>query len=134
MEQMRKLTVTAAALAAAAAVVPAAATPARPQTTTPGVIYVLKTAVDDTGIHFPKDKYTKNGITRYPRGAQIRYEFTNKSSKPLAVYVWGAETLVMKPHGGHATIFINWAYRGDYHYWRIYRGHRIAPVGTIVIF
>jgi len=133
MEPMRNAFAVTGAALVAATVVPAA-TPARPQTTTPGVIYVLKTLVDDKGVHMPKDKYTKNGITRYPRGAEIRYEFTNKGSKPYAVHVWGADTVVMKANGGHATMFINWQYRGDYHYWRILRGHRISPVGTIIIF
>jgi hypothetical protein len=133
MKPMRNAFAVTGAALVAATVVPAA-TPARPQTTTPGVIYVLKTLVDDKGVHMPKDKYTKNGITRYPRGAEIRYEFTNKGSKPYAVHVWGADTVVMKANGGHATMFINWQYRGDYHYWRILRGHRISPVGTIIIF
>ena len=90
-------------LAAGAALIAAAALPAatqaRPLTTTPGVIYVLKTAVDDKGVHVPKDKFTRNGITRYPRGALIRYEFTNKGTQAYAVHVWGADTVVMKPHG-----------------------------------
>jgi hypothetical protein len=133
MSPMKKLTISAAAVAAAAAVV-AGASPARPLTTTPGVIYVLKTTVDDTGVHIPKDKFTRNGITRYPRGAQIRYEFTNKGSKPYAVHMWGADTVVMRAHGGHAAMFVNWQYRGDYHYWRLVRGKRVAPVGTIIIF
>lgn len=130
---MRKLLALAAASLAAAAVVPAA-TPARPLTTTPGVVYVLKTPVDDTGIHFPKDKYTRHGITRYPRGAEIRYEFTNKGSKPYAAFVWATDTVAMKPHGGHATMFVNYQYRGTYHYYRVLHGKRIAPVGTIIIF
>jgi hypothetical protein len=102
-------------------------------TTTPGVIYVLKVPVDDKGIHIPKDRFTRNGITRYPRGAEIRYEFTNKGTKPYAVTVWASETLVIKP-GGHAALFINWQYRGDYHYFRSLRGKRIAPIGTVIIF
>jgi hypothetical protein len=102
-------------------------------TTTPGVIYVLKVPVDDKGIHIPKDKFTRNGITRYPRGAEIRYEFTNKGTKPYAVFMWAADTLVMKPRG-HQTIFVNWQYRGTYHYYRLLHGKRIAPVGTIIIF
>lgn len=118
---------------AAAAIVPAA-TPARPQTTTPGVIYVLKTLVDDKGIHIPRDQFTKKGITRYPRGAEIRYEFTNKGSKAYAVHMWAADTVVMKARRGHATMFVNWQYRGTYHYWRLARGHRVSPVGTIIIF
>ena len=122
----------AAALLAALAV--PAATAARPATTTPGVIYVLKVTVDDKGIHIPKDRFTRNGVTRYPRGAQIRYEFTNKGSKPYAVFMWAADTVVMKPHGGHAAMFVNWQYRDTYHYYRLYRGHKLRPVGTIVIF
>lgn len=133
MERMRNAIAVTAAFVAAAAVVPAA-TPARPLTTTPGVIYVLKTPVDDKGIHVPKDQFTKNGITRYPRGAVIRYEFVNKGTKPYAVHMWGADTIVMKAHGGRATMLVNWQYRGDYHYWRIYRGHRLNPVGTVIIF
>jgi hypothetical protein len=132
MKRMRNAIAVTAAFVAAAAVVPAA-TPARPQTTTPGVIYTLKTPVDDKGIHMPKDQFTKNGITRYPRGGEIQYVFTNKGTKPYAVRIWGHTTPVIKP-GGHATVFINWQYRGTYKYWRIYRGHRISPVGTIVIF
>jgi hypothetical protein len=133
MGAMRNATVLFAAALGAAVVVPAA-TPARPQTTTPGVIYVLKVPVDDKGIHIPRDRFTRNGISRYPRGALIRYEFSNKGTKPYAVHVWGAETVVMKARTGHASMLVNWAYRGDYHYWRIYRGHRIPPVGTVVIF
>ena len=119
-----------AALVAAAL---AGATQARPETTKPGVIYVLQVPVDDKGVHLPKDKFTRNGITRYPRGAEIRFEFTNKGTKPYAVHVWAVDTIVMKP-GRHASMFVNWQYRGDYHYWRILRGHRLSPVGTIIIF
>jgi len=132
MERMRNAIAVTAAFVAAAAVVPAA-TPARPQTTTPGVIYKLKVPVDDKGIHVPKDQFTKNGVTRYPRGALIQYQFTNKGTKPYAVHVWAHDSVVMKP-GGHAVVFINWQYRGDYSYWRIYRGHQLKPIGRIIIF
>src|SRR3982074_3219512 len=70
---------------------------ARPQTTTPGVIYVIKTPVDDKGIHIPKDKFTRNGVTRYPRGALIRYEFINKGTQSYAARIWATETVAIKP-------------------------------------
>jgi len=135
MHAMKKPPVFAAAVAAAAAaaLLPGSAG-ARPQTTTPGVIYVLKVTVDDKGVHIPKDRFTRNGITRYPRGALIRYEFTNKGTKPYSVFMWAADTVVMKPHGGHASMLVNFQYRDTYHYYRLYRGHKIAPVGTIIIF
>ncbi|HEX4679696.1 MAG TPA: hypothetical protein VH210_10900 [Gaiellaceae bacterium] len=120
-------------VALVAAIAVPAAVDARPQTTTPGVIYVIKTTVDDKGIHIPKDKFTRNGVTRYPRGALIRYEFVNKGTKPYAVRIWATETLVMKPGRKDASL-INWAYRGDYTYARIYKGHQIKPIGKIIIF
>jgi hypothetical protein len=131
MNPMKKTLAVSAALVAAIAV--PAAVVARPQTTTPGVIYVIKTTVDDKGIHIPKDKFTRNGVSRYPRGALIRYEFTNKGTKPYAVHIWGSETLVMKP-GRTESRLINWAYRGEYTYARVYKGHQISPIGKIIIF
>jgi hypothetical protein len=110
-----------------------AAVSARPSTTTPGVIYVIKTPVDDKGVHIPKDKFTRNGITRYPRGALIRYEFTNKGTKPYAVRMWAEETVVIKP-GRKAQMLVNWAYRGDYTYARVLKGHQIRPIGKVIIF
>jgi hypothetical protein len=131
MNHMKSMLAVSAALVGA--IVLPAAVHARPQTTTPGVIYVIKTTVDDKGIHIPKDKFTRNGVSRYPRGALIRYEFTNKGTKPYAVRIWATETVVIKP--GHQAIrLVNWAYRGDYTYARIYKGHQISPIGTIIIF
>ncbi|MDX6426433.1 MAG: hypothetical protein QOD52_1838 [Gaiellaceae bacterium] len=131
MNHMKSMLAVSVAFAAAIAV--PATVHARPQTTTPGVIYVIKTTVDDKGIHIPKDKFTRNGVTRYPRGALIRYEFTNKGTKPYAVRIWASSTLVMKPGQKQARL-VNWAYRGDYTYARIYKGHQISPIGTIIIF
>lgn len=131
MEEMRNPLIATAALVAAFAL--PAVVMARPQTTTPGVIYVITTPVDDKGIHVPKDKFTRNGVSRYPRGAIIRYEFVNKGTKPYVVRMWAAETLVIKP-GHKAAMLVNWAYRGDYTYARIYKGHQIGPIGSVVIF
>lgn len=131
MNDMKKTLAVSVALVAAVAV--PATVVARPLTTTPGVIYVLKTPVDDKGIHIPKDKFTRNGVSRYPRGAIIRYEFINKGTKPYAVRMWGAETLVMKP-GRKESLLVNWAYRGDYTYARISKGHQISPIGRVIIF
>jgi hypothetical protein len=132
MRSMRKTLVFTAALLTLGVVAPTAST-AEPQTTTPGVIYVLKTRVDEKGVHIPKDRFTRNGVTRYPRGALIRYEFVNRGKRAYAVRMWGADTTVMKV-GGRTALLVNWQYRGDYTYARLYRGHRIGPVGKIVIF
>ena len=84
-QEVKRLPISIAIAGCVAAVALPPAVMARPQTTKPGVIYVVKTPVDDKGIHIPKDQFTRNGVTRYPRGAIIRYEFINKGSKPYAV-------------------------------------------------
>jgi hypothetical protein len=129
---MKKTPLIAATVCVAAIALPAAVM-ARPQTTTPGVVYVVKTPVDDKGIHIPKDQFTRNGVTRYPRGALIRYEFINKGTKPYAVRMWATSTFVIKP-GRKTSMLVNWGYRGDYTYARIYKGHQIRPIGTVIIF
>jgi hypothetical protein len=130
---MKKKPLIAAAAGVAAIALPTAVLAARPQTTKPGVVYVVKTPVDDKGIHIPKDQFTRNGVTRYPRGALIRYEFVNKGTKPYAVRMWAETTSVLKP-GRKASMLVNWGYRGDYTYARIYKGHQIRPIGTVIIF
>jgi hypothetical protein len=130
---VKKLPISIAIASCVAAVALPAAVMARPETTKPGVIYVVKTPVDDKGIHIPKDQFTRNGVTRYPRGALIRYEFINKGTKPYAVRMWAVDTGVIKP-GRKATMLVNWGYRGDYTYARIYKGHQIRPIGKVIIF
>jgi hypothetical protein len=116
---------------AAVAIAPVAIS-ARPQTTKPGVVYVVKAMVDNKGVHIPNGRYTKNGVSRYPRGVVIRYEFANKGTRPYEVHMWTASTHVMKP-GGHASVLVNWSYRGTYHYWRVWRSRRLTPIGTVII-
>jgi hypothetical protein len=132
MNAMKKRIALTAAVAAAGTLLPVAAT-ARPDTTTPGVIYVVKTPVDEKGIHIPKDQFTRNGVTRYPRGALIRYEFINKGKRAYAVRMWGADSTVMKV-GGKTPLLVNWQYRGTYTYARLYKGHQIKPIGKVIIF
>jgi hypothetical protein len=129
---MRKTLSIAATALTAAAIVPAA-TQAHQLTTVPGQVYVLKTVVDETGIHIPKDAFTRNGVTRYPRGALIRYEFVNKGKRAYSVHIWFFKSAQMKP-GGHASQFVNWNYRGTFHYARMVGGKQVKPLGTIVVF
>jgi hypothetical protein len=106
---------------------------ARPQTTTPGVIYVVKTVVTDKKIVIARDQFTRHGIHRLPRGAQIRYAITNKGTRPYSLKVWETTSDVMKP-GGHTAIFVNWLFRGTYRFFLLHRGRPVGPKGIIVIF
>jgi hypothetical protein len=103
-------------------------------TTTPGVIYPIKVTITGTTFAIQKDRFTKGKITRYPRGALIRYEITNKSSRPFQLEIWGNRTVTLRPHGGHDTMLVNWGYRGRYVVQLLLHKRAVGPKHWIVIF
>jgi hypothetical protein len=102
-------------------------------TTVPGQVYPSKVLITDTKISIQKDIFTRNGVSRLPRGAVIRYEITNKGTKPYVLRIWHTTSRVMRP-GGHDSFLINWNYRGRYLYLTLLRGRPAGPKGWIVIF
>ncbi len=108
---------------------------ARPETTTPGQLYIVKVTVTDTAIRVPKDQFTRNGITRYPRGAEIRYAVTNLGSRPYIFEIWGARTAPIKAHGGKDSVLVAWNRRGTFLYRTLLAsGKPAGPKGIVVIF
>jgi hypothetical protein len=104
-------------------------------TTTPGVVYVVKVTLTDKSIVIPKDKFSLHSpYPRYPRGAEIRYSITNKGTRPYSLKMWGSTTTVMKAHGGHDSILLNWWERGQFPYTTLYRGKPAGPHGFVTIF
>jgi hypothetical protein len=110
---------------------PAAA--ARPQTTVPGVVYEVAVTLTPTRTTVARDKLTRNGQPRYPRGAIIRYAVRNTTGKTLMFEVWGARTRPIKP-GHRDTILVNWNYRGKFRYRAVFQGHTLGTGGYVTIF
>jgi hypothetical protein len=106
---------------------------ARQQTTTPGVVYVIKIKVTDRSIVIPRDKFSIGNVTRYPRGAVLQYRITNLGSKPYVFQIWGTTTAPIRP-GKHDSFLINWNYRGSFHYGTLLHGKPTGHGGTIIIF
>ena len=98
-----------------ASCVSAGAAMAAPQTTEPGQVYPVKATLTPTGVVIAKDKFTRNGVARYPRGAAIRYLITNRTTKRLVLQIWTVRTKPIAP-GGHDSMLINWNYRGRFVY------------------
>ncbi len=106
---------------------------ARQQTTTPGVVYVIKIKVTDRSIVIPRDRFSIGNVTRYPRGAVLQYRITNLGSKPYVFQIWGTTTNPIPP-GKHDSFLINWNYRGRFRYGTLLRGKPTGHGGAIVIF
>jgi hypothetical protein len=123
-------------LAVAAGLIPAGAAPAaeaRPRTTTPGVLYIIKVVLTDKTISIPRDKYTRNGHSRYPRGATIRYSLLNLGSRPYSFEIWGAHTDPIRPRG-RDSILVYWNFRGKFGYRLLFKGRPAGPRGFVEIF
>jgi hypothetical protein len=61
---------------AAAGIVSVAALPVR-ATTTPGLLYSAKLVITADKITLSRDRFAaRKGVTQYPRGSSIKYEFT----------------------------------------------------------
>ena len=106
---------------------------ARQQTTTPGVVYIIKIKVTDRSVVIPRDRFSIGNLTRYPRGAVLQYRITNLGSKPYVFQIWATTTAPIPP-GKHDSFLINWNYRGKYHYATLLHGKPTGHGGTIIIF
>ncbi len=118
------------AVAATAAVAASGAS----ATTVPGQVYPIKITITDKTITVQKDKFSLHSpYPRYPRGALIRYEITNKGTKPYALKIWATTTTAIKP-GGHDSVLLNWGFRGTFVYETLYKGKAAGPRGHVTIF
>jgi hypothetical protein len=106
---------------------------ARVATTTPGVVYTVKVVLTDASISVGRDKFTRNGHPTYPRGAIIRYEISNAGKRPYAFRIWDRLVAPIPPRR-HASLLINWNYRGSFAYWMLYRNRPAGPRGRVIIF
>jgi hypothetical protein len=106
---------------------------AAPQTTEPGQVYPVKTTLTLKGVTIAKDKFTRNGNVRYPRGAVIRYEITNRTNKRLVLQIWTTKTKPIAP-GGHDSFLVNWNYRGRFVYRQLAGKTPLGPTRYVTIF
>lgn len=119
-----------AAAAAAAGILAGGAS----STTVPGQVYPIKVTITNKAITVQRDKFSlHSAYPRYPRGALIRYEITNKGTKAYAFKIWQTTTAVIKP-GGHDSVLLNWGFRGTFVYESLYKGKPAGPHGHVTIF
>jgi hypothetical protein len=104
------------------------------KTTLPGVVYIVKVDVTNATISIPPDKFSKGlKYSRLPRGSTIQYHVINRGTRPYAVRIWDKTTPVIAP-GHMAPILVNWNYRGNFYYEKIFHGKPLAPRGRVKVF
>jgi hypothetical protein len=121
------------AVACALALVGGPAAGARSTTTTPGVVYTIRVVLADRAIKVGRDRFTLDGRPEYPRGAVIHYEISNDGKRPYAFRIWDQTVAPIAP-GKHASILINWNYRGSFPYFTLFHHKPAGPRGDVVVF
>jgi hypothetical protein len=94
-------------------------------TTAPGILHVSKLVLTDRAILIRGDRFmTPAGIPRYPRGTDVRYDVSNRGTRPLALNILGSTTGRLRP-GARTTILVYWARRGKFAFRATPNGPRI---------
>jgi hypothetical protein len=106
---------------------------ARPETTTPGVVYTIGVVLSDASITVGRDRFTRDGEPTYPRGAVIHYEISNGGTRPYGFRIWDRVLAPIRP-GGHRSLLINWNYRGSFGFWTLFRNRPAGPKGEVIVF
>lgn len=82
-------------------------------TTAPGTIYVSKLVITDGAIRIRVRRNTWSATLRYPRGAEVRYEVSNRGTHPFSLNILGSTTGRLAPGRG-TSILVYWARRGSF--------------------
>jgi hypothetical protein len=98
------------ALCVAASAVAAAVAHA---TTQPGIVYVEQLRITDHAIFVRSRHHTWSSSVRYLRGAEVRYEVTNRGTRSYSLNVLGSVTGRLAP-GRRTTILVYWPRRGTF--------------------
>jgi len=116
------------ALAAIAVTIAAAAivgTHRSHATTAPGVVSVSKLMITDHAVMIRIRRHTWRSVVRYPRGAEVRYDVSNRGTRVYSLDILGSVTGRLAP-GRQTTMLVAWTHRGNFVFRALPNGARIV--------
>jgi hypothetical protein len=82
-------------------------------TTQPGMLSVSQVVIDDHAILVRIRRHRWASSVHYLRGAEVRYEVSNRGTRPISLDILGSVTGVLRP-GRHGSMLVYWSHRGRY--------------------
>jgi hypothetical protein len=116
-----------AAAALAAAAVALGGADAVRATTVPGRLYVSRLVISDNAVNVRIRRNTWRDTIHYPRGAEVRYEVTNRGTRAFSLNILGSVTGRLAP-GHHTSILVYWGNRGDFVFRALPKGARLRVI------
>jgi hypothetical protein len=77
------------------------------------VLSVSQVVIDDHAIRVRIRRHTWASSVHYLRGAEVRYEVSNRGTRPFSLDILGSVTGVLRP-GRHGSMLVYWSHRGRY--------------------
>jgi hypothetical protein len=96
-------------------------------TTAPGVVSVSKLLITDNAIRIRIRRHTWSSVAHYPRGAEVRYDVSNRGTRAYSLDILGSVTGRLAP-GRQTTILVAWTHRGRFVFRALPRGARVVVV------
>jgi hypothetical protein len=115
-------------VAAASAAIVIGDTRAVRATTMPGVLSVSKLVITDHAMMVRIRRHKWASVVHYPRGAEVRYDVSNRGTRPYSLNILGSVTGRLAP-GRRAPILVYWGRRGTF----VFRALPDGPKITVVI-
>jgi hypothetical protein len=96
-------------------------------TTQPGRVYVSRLVIRDDAVMVRIRRDTWAASIRYRRGAEVRYDVTNRGTRPYNLNILGSTTGLLRP-GGRTSMLVAWTRRGRFVFRVTPRGARLRVV------
>ena len=96
-------------------------------TTAPGVVSVSKLLITDDAVKIRIRRHTWSSVAHYPRGAEVRYDVSNRGTRTYRLDILGSVTGRLAP-GRQTTILVAWTHRGRFVFRALPKGARMVVV------
>jgi hypothetical protein len=94
-------------------------------TTAPGVVSVSKLVITDRAVMIRVRRHTWSSVVHYPRGAEVRYDVSNRGTRAYSLDILGSVTGRLGP-GRQTTLLVAWTHRGKFVFRALPKGARIV--------
>jgi hypothetical protein len=94
-------------------------------TTAPGVVSVSKLVITDHAVMIRIRRHTWASAVRYPRGAEVQYDVSNRGTRAYSLDILGSVTGRLAP-GRQTTMLVSWTHRGKFVFRALPNGARIV--------
>ena len=96
-------------------------------TTAPGVVSVSKLVITDDAVKIRIRRHTWSSVAHYPRGAEVRYDVSNRGTRAYSLDILGSVTGRLAP-GRQTSILVAWTHRGRFVFHALPKGARVVVV------